>query len=169
MTKNLRKVRRILVIMTAYTPNTGKLRSRRIRSIHAAKFVTTPNCHCHVYSRQQTAGEVYLRKGKFLFSAVTNHQDSSKRFTLYFWQTCSIKHHFSYFAKHPALLQLLREGYSRTQISTTIYSQVLIHTAEWTGAMSSENTCPMFYTAQHRIRARVLSVESSKLFPWAIQ
>ena len=35
----------------------------------------------------------------------------------------------------------------RTQISTTVYSQVLIHTAERTGTPQSEQTCPRFETA----------------------
>ena len=32
----------------------------------------------------------------------------------------------------------------RLQISTTVYSQVLIHTAEWTGPMYSKQTWPKF-------------------------
>ena len=34
---------------------------------------------------------------------------------------------------------------SQLLISTTVYSQVLIHRAEWTGAMLSERTCSVFY------------------------
>ena len=34
-----------------------------------------------------------------------------------------------------------------TQISTTVYSQILIHAAERCGAMSSGKTCPRFHTA----------------------
>ena len=38
-------------------------------------------------------------------------------------------------------LQLMREGCSYTY-PPLVYSQVLIYTAEWTGAMQSEKTCP---------------------------
>ena len=49
-----------------------------------------------------------------------------------------------------------------TQISTTVYSQVLIHTAEWTGGMYSEKRGQGF-TWQHMIWTQILLVESLKL------
>ena len=35
------------------------------------------------------------------------------------------------------------------QISTNVYSQLFIHTAERTGAMSSENNCPWYEAMAH--------------------
>ena len=49
------------------------------------------------------------------------------------WQTCSIKHHLSFFGKYLATLQLMQEDCLYT-ISITVYTQVLIHTAELIGA-----------------------------------
>ena len=45
-------------------------------------------------------------------------------------QTSSIEYHIGFIGKHPATLQLMRENTIRAQISTTVYSQVLIRTAE---------------------------------------
>ena len=43
-------------------------------------------------------------KGKFLYSAVSGPQDSSKCFhTLLPWQTCSIKHCLNFSGKHPTI------------------------------------------------------------------
>ena len=41
-----------------------------------------------------------------------------------------------------------------THISTAVYSQVLIYTAEWTGASWRERKCLIFETAAKRIRTR---------------
>ena len=50
------------------------------------------------------------------------------------WQTCLIWHHLDFSVKHPATLQLMHKTI-RTQISTYVYNQVHIYTAEWTGVM----------------------------------
>ena len=66
------------------------------------------------------------RKGKFVYSAVSNPQDCSKRFyTLLPWQTCSSKHHLNFSEKHPAICQLNREGCSYTYPSL-VYSQIFV-------------------------------------------
>ena len=36
------------------------------------------------------------------------------RYTLLPWQTCSIRHHLNFYGKHPAMLQVMREGCSYT-------------------------------------------------------
>ena len=51
-------------------------------------------------------------------------------------------------------------------ISTTVYTQVLINTAEWTGAMSSGKKLPTVLTQRHWFLTQVLLVESLKLYPW---
>ena len=50
------------------------------------------------------------------------------------WQTCSIEHHLGFSGKYPITLQLMNKDYSHTNV-TTFCSQVLIHIADWTGAM----------------------------------
>ena len=47
--------------------------------------------------------------------------------------------------KHLMMLQIMHEYYSK-QISTPVYSQVLIHTTRRTRAMQSENKCQHFDT-----------------------
>ena len=69
------------------------------------------------------------KKGKFLYSAVSGPQDCSKRFyTLLPWQTCSIKHSNSLGSIQPYATNIARRLLIYT--STTVYSQVLIYTAE---------------------------------------
>ena len=82
-------------------------------------------------------------KGMVLYSAVSSPLDRSKRFTLsspgrpvhsdtvlgFSWKHSS----------HAAIAQRLF-----THISTTVYSQVLIYTAESTEALWSERKCPNF-------------------------
>ena len=84
-------------------------------------------------------------KGMVLYSAVSSPLDRSKRFTLsspgrpvhsdtvlgFSWKHSS----------HAAIAQWLF-----THISTTVYSQVLIYTAESTEASWSERKCPNFET-----------------------
>ena len=83
------------------------------------------------------------KKGMVLYSAVSSPLDRSKRFTLsspgrpvhsdtvlgFSWKHSS----------HAAIAQRLF-----THISTTVYSQVLIYTAESTEASWSERKCPNF-------------------------
>ena len=54
-----------------------------------------------------------------------------------------------------------------THISSTIWSQILIYTAEWTGASWRERKCPIFETVAKGIRTRVLSIASPPFYHWA--
>ena len=74
-------------------------------------------------------------KGKFLYSAVSSPQDRSKRFTLYF---PDIPVHSDTISASLGSIQPYATINARrllVHISTTVYSQVLIYSAEWTGAM----------------------------------
>ena len=95
-----------------------------------------------------------------LYSAVSSPLDRSKRFTLsspgrpvhsdtvlgFSWKHSS----------HAAIAQQLF-----THISTSVYSQVLIYTAESTEASWSERKCPNFETVTTGIRTRALSIRHS--------
>ena len=48
------------------------------------------------------------------------------------WQTCSFQHHLDFSGKHSSHAAIMCEDYSLT--CANINSQVLIYTAEWTGA-----------------------------------
>ena len=98
-----------------------------------------------------------------LYSAVSSPLDRSKRFTLsspgrpvhsdtvlgFSWKHSS----------HAAIAQRLF-----THISTTVYSQVLIYTAESTEASWSERKCPNFETVTTGIRTRALSIASPAVY-----
>ena len=102
-------------------------------------------------------------KGMFLYSAVSSPLDRSKRFTLsspgrpvhsdtvlgFSWKHSS----------HAAIAQRLF-----THISTTVYSQVLIYTAESTEASWSERKCPNFETVTTGIGTRALSIASPAFY-----
>ena len=102
-------------------------------------------------------------KGMVLYSAVSSPLDCSKRFTLsspgrpvhsdtvlgFSWKHSS----------HAAIAQRLF-----THISTTVYSQVLIYTAESTEASWSERKCPNFETVTTGIRTRALSIASPAFY-----
>ena len=104
-----------------------------------------------------------LKKGMVLYSAVSSPLDRSKRFTLsspgrpvhsdtvlgFSWKHSS----------HAAIAQRLF-----THISTTVYSQVLIYTAESTEASWSERKCPNFETVTTGIRTRALSIASPAFY-----
>ena len=98
-----------------------------------------------------------------LYSAVSSPLDRSKRFTLsspgrpvhsdtvlgFSWKHSS----------HAAIAQRLF-----THISTTVYSHVLIYTAESTEASWSERKCPNFQTVTTGIRTRALSIASPAFY-----
>ena len=98
-----------------------------------------------------------------LYSAVSSPLDRSKRFTLsspgrpvhsdtvlgFSWKHSS----------HAAIAQRLF-----THISITVYSQVLIYTAESTEASWSERKCPNFETVTTGIRTRALSIASPAFY-----
>ena len=81
----------------------------------------------------------------FLYSAVSSPLDRSKRFTLFLpWQTCSLRHQLGFSWKHSSHAAIAQRLF--THISTTVYSQVLIYTAESTEASWRERKCPNFET-----------------------
>ena len=84
---------------------------------------------------------------KFLYNALPNLKDCSKRFTPS--QTCSIKHHLSLRGKHPAMLQLMREDNSYTYINLCLWPDThFIQMSEL--EQLRLKTCPKFdMTAQH--------------------
>ena len=74
-------------------------------------------------------------KRKFLYSAVSNPQDWSKRFTLYI---PGRPVHSDTISTSLGSIQPYATINARrllVHISTNVYSQVPVHTAEWTGAM----------------------------------
>ena len=68
-------------------------------------------------------------KVKFLYSAVSMPLDCSKRFTLNFPSRPVQSNTINFSRNYPATLQLMHKDCSK-HISTTVYSQVLIHAAE---------------------------------------
>ena len=80
------------------------------------------------------------------------------------WQTCSLRHHFGFSGKHPAImLQLMREGCSYTYppLSIARYSSI----GNWSNVQGKN--LPKVLTAQHKIRNRGPVVESPKLYSCA--
>ena len=57
------------------------------------------------------------------------------------WQTCSFRHQLGLSGKHSSQAASTRQG-KITRISTTVYSQVLIYTAESTGASMERTKMP---------------------------
>ena len=105
------------------------------------------------------------KKGKFLYSALSNPQDRSMHITLYFPDrpvhsytiSVSLRSIQPYAAINPRRLLV--------HISTTVYSQILIFIQ-----LSGLEECRVKKHAQGfntaaRIRTRVLVVESPKLYP----
>ena len=90
---------------------------------------------------------------------------SALHFTL--WQTCSFRHQLGLCANHCSHAAIMRGDYF-THISTAVYSQVLISTAEWTGASWREWKSPnVEKEAKWRFRPQSLSMASSAFYGWA--
>ena len=107
-------------------------------------------------------------KGMFLYSAVSSPLDRSKRFTLFLpWQTSSFRHQLGFSWKHSRISSSNYAQWLFTQMSTTIYSQVLIYSAEWTGASRRERKCPNFETVPKGIRTRAPLIASPAFYRWA--
>ena len=86
------------------------------------------NLFCRLHESIHTAG--ILTKGKFLYSAVSSPQDRSKCFTLYFPDRPI---HLNTISASLGSIQPYATINARrllVHISTTVYSQVLIYTAE---------------------------------------
>ena len=60
------------------------------------------------------------------------------------WQTCSFRHQLGFSWKHSSHAAIAQRLF--THMSTTVYSQVLIYTAESTEASWRERKCPNFKT-----------------------
>ena len=103
------------------------------------------------------------KKGMFLYSAVPSPLDRSKRFTLILpWQTCSFRHQLGFSRKHSSQAAIAQR--LLTHMPTTVYSQVLIYTAESTEAPWRERKCPTFETVAKGIRTRALSLASPAFY-----
>ena len=76
------------------------------------------------------------------------------------------QHQLDLYRKHSAMLELLGEYYPPTpvHISTAVYSQVIIYTAEWTGAPWREHKCQGFETVATRIQTWAPSIGSSTFY-----
>ena len=117
-------------------------------------------------TRPKKSPKLHYKKGKFLYSAVSNPQDCSKRFTLYFpdrpFQTPSKL----LWEASSHMLQIMRDGYSCTcpPLSIARYSFTQLNDLE----QCRVKNLPKVLIPQHRIRTQVLVVESRKLYPWAI-
>ena len=98
-----------------------------------------------------------------LYSAVSSLLDRSKRFTLSSpgrpVHSDTVLGFSGKHSSHAAIAQRLF-----THISTTVYSQVLIYTAESTEASWSERKCPHFETVTTGIRTRALSIASPAFY-----
>ena len=120
-------------------------------------------CHHHQLRAAGSRWGKECGKGMVLYSAVSSPLDRLKRFTLsspgrpvhsdtvlgFSWKHSS----------HAAIAQRLF-----THMSTTVYSQVLIYTAESTEASWSERKCPNFETVTTGIRTRALSIASPAFY-----
>ena len=79
--------------------------------------------HANVVPRVMIKATIlkYKRQEDLLFKTVSNLQDYPKRFTRYSFQTCSVERRLGFSGKHLKTVRIQR--------STTIYSDILIHTA----------------------------------------
>ena len=99
-----------------------------------------------------------------LYSALSIPLDRSKRFTLFAFPDRPVHSDtvlgFSWnHSSHAAIAQRLF-----IHMSTTVYSQVLMYTAESTEASWSERKCPNFETVTTGIRTRALSIASPAFY-----
>ena len=80
----------------------------------------------------------------FLYNALSSPLDHSKLFTLHPRRTCSFRHQLDFSLKHSRHAAITRNDYSTTftQLSTAVYSQALIYTAQSTGASWREQKMP---------------------------
>ena len=102
-------------------------------------------------------------KGMVLYSAISSPLDRSKRFTLSSpGRPVHSNTVFGFSWKHSSHAAIAQRLF--THISTTVYSQVLIYTAESTEASWSERKCPNFETVTTGIRTRDLSIASPAFY-----
>ena len=76
-------------------------------------------------------------------STVSSPLGRSKHFTLS--QTCSFRHQLDFSGKHSSHAAIFSRRLI-THISTTVYSQVLVYTAESIKAPMERRNCPIFET-----------------------
>ena len=87
------------------------------------------------FSKLWLLKDLEVIKGKFLYSAVSGPQDRSKRFTLYFPNRPVHSDTISASLGSIQPYATINAQRLLVHISMTVYSQVLIYSAEWTGAM----------------------------------
>ena len=90
---------------------------------------TTNNIYKHIYYTK-FARDHYLKKGKFLYSTVSSPQDRSKHFTLYFPDRPVHSDTISASLGSIQPYATINARRLLVHISTTVYSQVLIYSAE---------------------------------------
>ena len=108
-------------------------------SSHSARMICA-NCLISV-QLSFNSDDMYARllviysKGKFLYSAASSPQDLSKRFTLYFPDRPVHSDTISASLGSIQPYATINARRLLVHISTTVYSQLLIYSAEWKGAM----------------------------------
>ena len=102
-------------------------------------------------------------KKKFLYSKVSSSQNCSKHFTLYFPDRPVHSDTISASLGSIQPYAAINARRLLVHISTTVYSQILIYTAEWTGAMLRQNLAQCFNTAAQDLNPGSLSRKSEAL------
>ena len=81
----------------------------------------------------------------FLYSAVSSALDRSKRSTLYRWQTCSLRHQFSFSGKHSSHAAIVQRLFTYVFPPLSIVRYSFIQLSElW--HQWRERKCPIFET-----------------------
>ena len=75
-----------------------------------------------------------VKRQVLIYRSIQSSEPFKALYTLLPWQTCSLRHHLGFSGKHPAICTINVRRLI-VHISTHVYSQVLIYTAEWTGVM----------------------------------
>ena len=104
-----------------------------------------------------------VKKGKFLYSAVSSPQDRSKRFTLYFPDRPVHSDTISASLGSIQPYATINARRLLIHISTTVYSHSFIQLSEL--EQCRVNKLAQGFNTAARIQTRVLVVESPKLYP----
>ena len=105
---------------------------------HLLRHVMTLHLTLHLYVEDlQSLAGCRNVKGMFLYSTVSSLLDRSKHFTP--WQNCSFRHQLGFSGKHSSHAAITLRRLIHPHFHHCLYSQILIYTAEWTGA-SMERT-----------------------------
>ena len=106
-----------------------------------------------------------VKKGKFLYSAVSSPQERSKRFTLYFPDRPALSDTISVSLGSIQPYAAINARRLLVHISTTVYSHVLIFIQLSELEQYRVKKLAQGFNTAARIRTRVLIVESPKLYP----